>query len=188
MSKRNTFTPQMLTACAACIAVAVTLSFVPIVKMPQGGSITILRMLFVALPGYFFGPVIGITAAVSYGILDFVLNPWFVHPVQILLDYILGFGLLGVMGYTRNMKNGLFFGFVLGAFGRFVSSTAAGYIFYLEFADPAIYGSDKMSVLWYPVIYNISYIGPEVFITVLIISLPVVYSAIERVKLTFVRP
>jgi thiamine transporter len=177
VSKRSSlFTPQVLTASAACLAIAVTLSLFPLYPMPQGGSVTPMCMLFVALPGYFFGPVIGFTSAATFGLLRLMIKtPVVLHPAGIALDYILGYGALGVIGFFKGRKNGLFTGYGLGVMGRFVFSTISGYVFYRQWAG-------DQNPWAYSAIYQIGYLGPEVFITIIIISIPVVHSAIDRVN------
>ena len=44
-----------LTCCAAAIALGTILSNIKLFHFPTGGSITLLSMLVVCLPGYFFG-------------------------------------------------------------------------------------------------------------------------------------
>ncbi|MCL2701986.1 MAG: energy-coupled thiamine transporter ThiT [Defluviitaleaceae bacterium] len=175
--KSNLFTPQVLTASAVCLAIAAALSMMPMFRMPQGGSVTPLCMLFIALPGYFFGPAAGFTAAISFSILRFIIRtPDLLHPAAILLDYILGYGAIGVAGFFQGKRNGLFTGYGLGVLGRFAFSTISGYVFYRQWAPE---GQNPWA---YSSLYQISYLGPEVFITVLIISIPVVQTAIERVN------
>ena len=42
---------------------------------------------------------VGIIAALAYGILQFITGPYVVHPAQVLLDYPLAFGALGLSGF-----------------------------------------------------------------------------------------
>lgn len=92
---------------AAAIALATVISVViKLPSLPNGGSITLFSMLFVCLVGYWYGPCTGITAAVAYGILQFITGPYVVHPLQVILDYPLAFGLLGISGFFSNSRNG----------------------------------------------------------------------------------
>ena len=53
---------------ALCIALASVTSMVKVFEFPTGGSITLASTLFAVLPGYFFGPVVGILAGFAHGI------------------------------------------------------------------------------------------------------------------------
>ena len=48
--------------------------------------------------GIFYGPIIGMTCGLITGILCLIGSPYIIHPVQLLLDYILPSMLLGVSG------------------------------------------------------------------------------------------
>lgn len=176
--RRSPFTTRSLTASAVSIAIAVALSMITLFPMPQGGSVHFCTMLFVALPGYFFGPVVGLVSAMVYGLIDFILKPYFYHPMQFLLDYILGFGVLGVTGFFANRKYGLYNGYVLGVVGRFIFSTLSGVIFFYMYAG-------DQNVWIYSMGYQITYLGPEAAITIILLAVPVVQSGIDRVKRMF---
>ena len=92
---------KQLTFCALCIALGVVTSYIKFASLPFGGSITLFSMLFVALPGYLYGVRTGVITGVAYGILQFLIEPYVAAPVQILLDYPLAFGALGLSGLFR---------------------------------------------------------------------------------------
>lgn len=175
--RKRVFTTRSLTISAASIAMAVALSFIPLFTMPQGGAVHPCSMLFVALPGYFFGPIPGFIAAVAYGAMDFILKPVFTHPVQLLLDYIMGFGILGVTGFFASRKSGLLSGYILGVVGRYICSTISGVVFFYMYAG-------DQNVWIYSLGYNATYIGPEAAITIILLAIPTVADAIDRVKRT----
>ena len=94
--KRNNL--YCLVLCAVLIAMSMVLSNIKIIDMPYGGSITLFSMLFATLTGYFCGPRWGLLSGVVLGILNLVIDPYILFPVQVLLDYILAFGALGLSG------------------------------------------------------------------------------------------
>ncbi len=179
MSK-NRITTRSICFCAATIALAtVTANFVKLPSLPFGGSCTLFSMLFVTLAGYWFGPVTGICAAVAHGLIQFVSNPYFIHPVQVLLDYLLAFGALGLSGFFCNKKNGLIKGYSLGVFGRFVFVCISGVIFYTSYTSGV---KDNVAAVWAGIVYNMSYILPEYVITIIILMIPAVKKALLYVK------
>ena len=109
---------KALTYSAISVAVAYVLNQITLFRMPQGGSITPFSMLFIVMIGYYFGVRQGILAGVAFGLLDLLINPYVIHPVQMLIDYPLAFGSLG-MGAVL-VKRGIVPTYLLGVFGRFV--------------------------------------------------------------------
>jgi len=141
----------------------------------MGGSITPGGMLFIALAGYWLGPARGMLVGITVGLLGTITGVWFLHPVQYMLDYLVGYGALGLAGLFRKLPHGLQIGYAAGAFMRFVSVFFAGWIFWGHYAPegqhPAIYSA----------LYNITYVGVEALITLFIISSPVVKGTIDRI-------
>ena len=74
--------------------------------LPMGGSITLFSMLFIVLIGYWYGPEVGIMTSVAYGLLQFVIDPVFYSIPQLLVDYPLAFGALGLSGFFHDSKHG----------------------------------------------------------------------------------
>ncbi len=179
MSK-NKITTKQLVFCAMAIALATVISTViKLPSLPNGGSITLFSMLLICLIGYWYGPVTGLITGIAYGILQFIVGPYVVHPAQVLLDYPLAFGALGLSGFFNNKKHGLVLGYIVGVTGRFVFHMISGLIFYTEYvADTkgnflAIIASTQ---------YNLSYILPEMIATIILILLPPVAKALKKVK------
>jgi thiamine transporter len=69
------------------------LSFIklPIFSRPQGGSVTVLSLFPLCLYAYLFGLRKGFILGSLYGILHLLTGAYVVHPVQLLLDYVMGF-------------------------------------------------------------------------------------------------
>lgn len=167
---------RMLVFSAAAVALATVLSFLKIVEMPQGGSITLFSMFAITLIGYFYGPAQGILCGMAYGLIQLILGPYVIHPAQLLIDYPLAFGMLGLSGFLNKRPDGLLAGYILGVFGRLIMSVLSGVIFFAEYAgdmDPVIYSIG----------YNIAYLGGEALLTaVVFMVVPAVKKTIERVK------
>lgn len=158
------------------IALATVTSYIKIWEMPMGGSITLLSMLFICLIGYWFGARYGIITGIAYGLLQFIIDPYMLSIPQVLFDYPLAFGALGLSGFFCNRKYGLQLGYIAGVLGRFVFSTLSGVIFF------ASYAPDNMNPWVYSTLYQGSYLGTEGIITLIIISLPPVTKALNSIK------
>lgn len=180
MSKEKKFTTKKLVFAAMAIALAtVVATVIKLPSLPNGGSVTLFSMLLVALVGYWYGPAIGIVAAITFGILQFITGPYVVHPIQVIIDYPLAFGALGFSGFFSNKKNGLLKGYLAGVMGRFFFASVSGLIFYTVYVDAF---SENMVAVWASLVYNMTYILPEAAITIILISLPVVKNALSQIK------
>ena len=121
--------------CAVLIAMSIALNQVKIIHMPYGGSVTLFSMLAATLTGYFCGPKWGITSGIALGLLNIIIGGYIIHPAQLILDYFLAFGCLGVSGFFRNMKGGLYTGYSAAVTLRFICSFLSGFIFFAEYAS-----------------------------------------------------
>ena len=180
MSKEKKITTKQLVFAAMAIALAtVVATVIKLPSLPNGGSVTLFSMLLVTLVGYWYGPVIGVTAAVGFGILQFITGPYVVHPIQVVIDYPLAFGALGFSGFFANKKNGLLKGYIAGVLGRFFFASVSGLIFYTVYVDAF---SENMVAIWASLVYNMTYILPEAIITILLISVPAIKNALGQIK------
>jgi len=180
MSKERKITTKQMVFAAMAIALAtVVATVIKLPSLPNGGSVTLFSMLLVTLVGYWYGPGVGIVAATGFGILQFITGPYVVHPLQVVIDYPLAFGALGCSGFFANKKNGLLKGYVAGVFGRFFFASLSGVIFYTVYVESL---SENIVAIWASLVYNMSYILPEAIITIILISIPAVKSALARMK------
>ena len=164
----------MAIALATVICVAIKLP-----SLPNGGSITLFSMLIICLIGYWYGPKVGIIAAITFGILQFIVGPYVVHPLQVALDFPLAFGALGLSGFFSNSPNGLIKGFIAGSMGRLLMHCISGVIFYTTYVGDIV--GNAMAV-WAGILYNMSYIIPEVVLTLVLLALPPVRKAFSELK------
>lgn len=169
-------TTKQLVFSAAAMALALVCSMIKFADLPVGGSVTLFSMLFIVLIGYWYGPYVGILAGVAYGLLQFVIEPIFYTLPQLLFDYPLPFGALGLAGFFSERKWGLQAGYAAGVFGRYLFHVISGVIFFGAFAP------EGMHPLVYSIGYNATYIVPEAVITLILISLPPVARALQYVK------
>jgi thiamine transporter len=167
---------KALTYSAIAVAIAFVLSTIKIVELPQGGSITPFSMFPIILIGYFFGIRTGILAGIVYGLIQLALGSYVVSPAQLLLDYPLAFGALGLSGIFHNKKNGLLLGIMAGCLGRFVFHFISGIVFF------AMYTPEGWNPVVYSIWYNISYTGVEGVLTCLVVAIPPVMMATKHVK------
>lgn len=166
-----------LTVSAMLIAVSFVLSNLKLFSMPQGGTVTPFSMLPIALCAYLLGTRNGVMAGTALGLVNLIVNPYVIHPLQLILDYPLAFAALGIGGPLRNTKAGLPGVYLAGITGRFICSTLSGVVFFGSYAE-----GTGLSPLLYSIVYNGTYIGAEGLITLFIILLPPVKTAVGRLK------
>lgn len=164
--EKTVWTTKMLSLGAICMALSCVLSLVRLWKMPQGGSVTAASMLPMMLFAYMYGVGPGITLGALYGVMQFLLEPWMLNVPQVLLDYPIAFGMVGLAGILRRHSNvslGLSVGVVVASIGRFVAAVASGVVFFAEYAE-----GTGLSPMMYSIVYNGSYMGPECIICVVV--------------------
>ncbi len=147
--EKKGFNTKNIAYASICIAMSFALSYIQIVPMPQGGSITPASLLPLMLYSYMFGVRKGVFAGFIYGVLQAVQDPWILHPAQFLLDYPVAFAAIGLAGMFRRIK--VFeklpqVSFALGAIVsgtlRFLSHVFSGVFAFAEYAggkNPWIY-------------------------------------------------
>lgn len=170
------FETKQLVFCSAAVALSVVTSFIKVYTFPFGGSITLCSMLFVCLIGYWYGPRISLTTGLAYGLLQLVTGPYIVFPLQVLVDYPLAFGALGLSGFFWNSKHGLIKGYLVGVLGRYVFAVLSGWLFF------GAYAWEGWAPLPYSLAYNAAYLVPEAVITLMLLFLPPVKKAMDQVK------
>ncbi len=159
------------------IALATILSLTKIYEAPFGGSVTAGSMIPIIIIALRWGTLRGLFVGVVYGILQSIIDPYIVHPVQFLLDYPIAFGLLGLAGISKDIRKTdlnkissgseyalVIIGVLLGILGRFFGHLLAGVVFFAEYAG-------DLNPWWYSTLYNGSYLGIEFIISVFIIVL-----------------
>ncbi|HQL37671.1 MAG TPA: energy-coupled thiamine transporter ThiT [Bacillota bacterium] len=158
---------QMLAEAGVMIAAAQILSYVKIFEAPYGGSVTAGSMIPIIVFSLRWGVRYGLLAGTAYGILQFLLGGaiYSYHIISILFDYVVAFGLLGLAGSFRSNIKGVFMGTCLGLAGRFVCHVISGVVVW------ASYAPEGMDPLFYSIMYNGSYLLPELIITLAIVGI-----------------
>lgn len=137
---------RVLTEAALAIALAFVLGLIKVFQMPLGGSIS-LEMVPLIILALRQGPVVGITAGAVYGVIQLIVSPFIVHPVQVLFDYPLPFAALGLAGIFSPTVRGAVLGTLVAVLARFVFHFVSGVVFFASYAPEG----------WNPYIYSAAY-------------------------------
>ena len=138
-----------------CIALSFALSYVKLFSLPQGGSITLASMLPMIIYAYVFGARKGVLAGVIYGILQCIQSPQIYQPLQVLIDYPIAFGVLGLAGIVKNFKFlktpliKFIFGATLACIMRYIAHVISGTYVFSSWAEAGY------SALGWGVVYNL---------------------------------
>lgn len=156
---------QFMVLCAILIALSIGLNQIKFLKLPLGGSVTLFSMLAGTLCGYFCGPRWGLLSGFALGLLNIAIGGYVIHPVQVLLDYILAFTAFGVSGFFNKQKNGLITGYIVAILLKWFFHFLSGFIFFKE------YTPDGWNPIAYSAVYNIISIGVEGIMTIVLLIL-----------------
>lgn len=156
---------------AVMICLSTILSMITLLKMPLGGSVTLLSMLPVCIISIKHGVRSGLLTAFVYSLIQLILditalsswgitfNVWI---GCIIFDYIFPFTILGISGiFGKETLVKPIIGIVLAMLLRFISHIVSGTIFFAAFTP------DGWNPLIYSICYNFSYMFPEIIFTVI---------------------
>ena len=160
------------------------------VSFTSGGSIGF-AMVPIIILGFRRGGVASTLAGLIMGLLDFCTKAYVIHPVQPLLDYILPYALVGLVGFLKPLFDKastkgmhvmwIVIAGVIGGLLKFTSHFFAGAIFWNDAAYFA-WGLNYLNPWVYSLVYNIAYIGPCIVLSVvasviLYLRAPVIFAA-----------
>ncbi len=151
---------------AVMAGLALVLSFVKFGALwAMGGSISLV-MVPIFILAYRRGLKVGLLTGLLVGLLGLVTGATIVHPVQLVLDYPLAYSVLGVAGIFAAKRVQaiptlvmMITGLVLATTLRFLSHFSSGIIWFGQYAP------DGMNPVIYSALYNLSYLLPEMVIT-----------------------
>lgn len=182
MNKQKLKNLNILTEISLCVALSFVLSFFKFFRLPWGGEVS-----FTAIPILILASIrgwrAGITCGMIFGLVHFLQGGIFIHPLQFLLDYPLAYGALGLAGLFNNITflnwvgNLMFLEvrILIGTTCRFLFHFASGIIFF------KIFTPHTMDIIKYALIYNLSYMVPDLILSFIIIP-PVIYKIQQRQK------
>ena len=177
------------------LALATILSMLKIFELPYGGSITLASMLPIVIIAYRRGLKWGIGAAGVYSVLQIFTGMktvsafflpgdsqeiWWRALLIVFLDYIVAYTVIGFAAVFRkkaSASEALCLGAVFGLLLRFLTHIVSGAVFFGSYAEWFFskfgdFGAGILNsysgaslALVYSVIYNATYMVPEIIIT-----------------------
>ena len=175
--KKQKTTTKTMVASALMVALSIVLSQITIYSFPQGGSVSLFGMLPIVICAYFFGTRRAVMCGMCVGMIDLIFKPYVIHPLQLLLDYPLAFGAIGLAGLIfMARKDGLIPAYLFGVLCRYICSVISGVVFF------GAYVPEGFSPLTWSLWYNILYMGVEAAGTVVLLLIPSVRHSLKRIK------
>ena len=161
--KKVTLNTKIIARIGLALALACILQVFRIYHFPMGGSVTLGGMIPLLLIAFTYGPEIGMLAGFSYGLLNLFLDPYFVHPVQILFDYPPPSLAIGLAGYFKDKP---LIGTAIAFFVKFICHFISGLVFFGSYA--ADYG---MNPWIYSFVVNAPMVASDAVICLVILAI-----------------
>jgi len=160
---------RIMVEIGVAVALSAVFNFIPLWKMPQGGSVS-LEMLPIFIIAFRWGGIPGITAGFIYGLLQLTMGAYIVHPFQVIMDYPVPYMLVGLAGFLSPVKHEGFkrtiviiAAILFGGIARFFAHVISGAVFFAHFAP------EGQNPWLYSAVYNAGYIVLSLLICALII-------------------
>ena len=138
--RRVKLTTRIIIHIAMMLALSIILQQLRLFHLPQGGAVTLGAMVPLLLLSWRYGPGIGALSGFLYGMINLLLDPFILHPVQVLFDYPLP---LMAMGLAGLFPKRIYLAAALAFTGRFLCHFISGIVFFGSYApegmSPAIY-------------------------------------------------
>ena len=168
---RDRSATRMLCEGAIMVALAQILSYIKLMELPNGGSLTP-AMFPILLFALRWGLKDGLLAGFVFGLLQLIFDGAYAWGWQsMLLDYLLAFTPLGLAGLFKGKAWGIFPGTVLGCAGRFVIHYISGVTIYRIAAPTEVLGTVFDNPELYSLAYNGSYMLPNPVLALVIAAL-----------------
>ena len=158
-----------------CVACSFALALVKFKPVQYGGSITLASFVPLLIYAYVYGPSHGFIVGLIHGLLNFIESPYILTPATFVLDYLLAFASIGIMGFFGKKARGrsaipLILGCICVFAARFAAHLCSGMIFFLQDAVWVSLPEWAMgNAFTYSFIYQCVYIPADGFIATMVL-------------------
>ncbi|NMB01002.1 MAG: energy-coupled thiamine transporter ThiT, partial [Firmicutes bacterium] len=119
---------QIMVETSLLVGAALLLSELRLFRMPYGGSIS-LDMVPIFILAFRRGGKMGLLGGGLLGLLKLMISGYYVHPIQVVLDYPVPFMLLGVAGFGM-LREVRLMGMAVGSLLRYTAHVVSGVVFF----------------------------------------------------------
>ena len=172
--RKKTFDSKRVAFAGICISMSFTLAVIKFSPVQYGGSVTLASFVPILIYAYVYGVTDGLLIGLIHGLLNFIEDPYILTPATFVLDYLLAFASIAVMGFFGKMKRKekgalpLVLGCISAEALRLVFHLLSGVIFFLEGAvwvDFPAWATSNAFI--YSLIYQCIYIPADCLIATL---------------------
>ena len=167
---------RKITTGALMVAVATVLSMIPLVRLPQEGTVTLASMAPIILFSFSANLKYALITSFVYSLIQMMLGgiappaeTFLSYIAVILLDYVIAFTVLGFAGSIKRKFKNKYIGAGISSFAvtfaRFICHLLSGMLIW------SVYAPEGQSAALYSLIYNGSYMGIEIIITTIVATL-----------------
>ncbi len=173
---KRKYSTKMVVEAGIMIALATALSYVKLFQMPNGGSVTAGSMVPLIIFAIRWGTAPGLFAALVFGTLQFLLGPkWSFHPVSILFDYVVAYGVVGLSGIFGKDYVKSIIGIVFAGILRISCHIISGVVVF------ASYAPEGQNPFVYSLVYNATHLIPELIVALILYSM--LYKPLTRANI-----
>ena len=166
MKTNNKKNALVMCECAIMIALAAVLSFVKILELPYGGSVTAFSIVPIVIISYRHGVKWGLLSGFVFSIIQLIqgastlsyATSFWAAVTIILFDYVIAFTVIGLAGFLRNPSAAAVTGTVGVCALRYICHVISGCTVWAGVSIPSTDG------LLYSLSYNATYMIPETII------------------------
>ena len=160
-ARKIKFSTRMLMYISLMLAVTILLQQIRLYHFPQGGSVTLGAMIPLMLVSYRYGLSVGMFAGFIFGLINIILDPFILHPIQVLFDYPLPSMAAGLAAiFPKNFIASTILVFA----GKFACHFISGVVFF------ASYAPEGTSPIIYSLTVNAAMIVPECIICCILLK------------------
>ena len=171
MSAKNTnshLRVRMLCEGAMMVALAQVLSYIKLMELPNGGSLTP-AMFPIILFAVRWGLTPGLMAGFTFGLLQLIFDGAYAWGWQsMLLDYLVAFTPLGLAGL---FKGKFYLATIVACVARFLVHYVVGATIWAEYMPETFFNMTMTSPWIYSLIYNGSYMLPSIVLCLVVFAL-----------------
>ena len=174
--KSEKYDAKRIAFAGVCVASSFVLALIKFKPVQYGGSITLASFVPVLIFAYVYGAGNGFAVGLIHGLLNFIESPYILTPATFILDYLLAFASIGLMGFFGKMqrKEKSALPLVLGCISvfsaRFLAHVLSGMIFFLQDAVWVSLPNWAMgNAFVYSLVYQCVYIPADAFIATMVL-------------------
>ena len=174
--KSEKYDAKRIAFAGVCVASSFVLALIKFKPVQYGGSITLASFVPVLIFAYVYGAGNGFAVGLIHGLLNFIESPYILTPATFILDYLLAFASIGLMGFFGKMqrKEKSALPLVLGCISvfsaRFLAHLLSGMIFFLQDAVWVSLPNWAMgNAFVYSLVYQCVYIPADAFIATMVL-------------------